>query len=346
MDNRLRIARRELAVLRAEKTIVLALGVQLFIAAFSSFLVVGLVAMYDPSAAEGATVETAVTGETVADLERAAAEVPGVTATAYDSEAAAMDAFEAGAVDAVLVGERAGGRVEVTAVAPDSSVETTVIVVQLRDALRAYERAERERRAADLVAEPLPLPERAGSSPYYTFTYTVLVPLLLFLPVFISGSIAVDSLTEERDRGTLELLRAAPVSPAGILDGKALAAAGLAPAQAAVWLGLLRLNGVPIAAPGALLALVGALSALVVGVALAIAIAAPDRRAAQLLFSTALLALFGVAALSPIDPANAVARLAIGSADPGLYAGVAAAAALAVVAYGTARRRVRARGLG
>ena len=42
MDSRLTIAGRELAGLRAEKTILLAIGIQLFIAAFSSFLVVGL----------------------------------------------------------------------------------------------------------------------------------------------------------------------------------------------------------------------------------------------------------------------------------------------------------------
>lgn len=33
--------------------------------------------------------------------------------------------------------------------------------------------------------------------PYFGFTYTVLVPLLTFLPVFLSGSIAVDAITEE-----------------------------------------------------------------------------------------------------------------------------------------------------
>ena len=48
MGSRLTVAKRELAGLRAEKTILLAIGIQLFIAAFSSFLVVGLVSMYDP----------------------------------------------------------------------------------------------------------------------------------------------------------------------------------------------------------------------------------------------------------------------------------------------------------
>jgi ABC-type Na+ efflux pump permease subunit len=161
----------------------------------------------------------------------------------------------------------------------------------------------------------------------------VLVPLLLFLPVFISGSIAVDSLTEEIDRGTLELLRVSPVSFAGIVDGKLLAAAGLAPVQAALWIGLLRLNGTAVSHPMLLVALVTSLAVLVVSLALAIAVVAPDRRAAQLCYSVGVLLTFGGSTLLPINPTNAAARLAIDSADPASVATVAALAGVAVVAY-------------
>jgi ABC-2 type transport system permease protein len=44
------IARKELQGLYTEKTIILAIALQLFIALFSSFLVVGLTSMYDPGA--------------------------------------------------------------------------------------------------------------------------------------------------------------------------------------------------------------------------------------------------------------------------------------------------------
>jgi len=50
--SRAAIARRELGSLSREKTIVLALLIQLVIAAFSSFLVVGLASLYEPGAAE------------------------------------------------------------------------------------------------------------------------------------------------------------------------------------------------------------------------------------------------------------------------------------------------------
>ena len=49
----LSIARREYNGLLIEKTFVLSLLVQLFIASFSAFLVVGLTSFYDPMALQG-----------------------------------------------------------------------------------------------------------------------------------------------------------------------------------------------------------------------------------------------------------------------------------------------------
>ncbi len=320
-------------MLGREKTIVLALLIQLFIAAFSSFLVVGLVSLYDPGSVEGYEVEVAVTGDARADLLDAVRETPSLGGEGYDSRDAALTAFENGQVDAVLATETVEGRVQVEALAPDSNVRTTLVVVQLRDALRAFERGERADRAAYLDSTPLDLPPEGTSSPYYSFTYTVLVPLLLFLPVFISGSIAVDSLTEEFERGTLELLRVAPISLLDIVDGKLLAAAVLAPAQAGLWIALLRFNGTAVSNPVVLIGLVAAFSLLVVGLGSAVGLLAPDRRAAQFLYSIGVLAVFGGATLLPGSPANTVAKLAIGSADAVTYLTVAGYGVLAVGAY-------------
>lgn len=344
-DSRLTIAGRELAGLRAEKTILLAIGIQLFIAAFSSFLVVGLVSMYDPGGLDGAEIEVASAGDAVADLERAADEVSGASVTRYEDASAARLAFERNAADAVVVTNRdEGGGIAVTVTAPDATVETTVIVVQLRELLRTYELNERTSRAAFLSESPLPLPERTGSSPYFTFTYTVLIPVLVFLPVFISGSLVVDSITEEIDRGTLELLRVAPITLAEIVDGKALAAVAIAPGQALLWLLLLRANGTPVANIPSILALMTALTTLVVALAVAISALAPDRRAAQFLYSIGVLVLFGGATAMAGGPANAVARLAIDSASATTTALVVAYVAIAAVAYLGVRRLVAVNG--
>ncbi|GAB6877847.1 ABC transporter permease [Halorubrum gandharaense] len=345
-DPRLTIAKRELAGLRAEKTILLAIGIQLFIAPFSSFLVVGLVSMYDPAGLDGAEIEIAGSGDAVADLERAADEVPGASVTRYEEPSDARATFDNRMADAVVIAQRTDdGRISVSATAPDSNVETTVIVVQLREVLYAYENAERADRSAFLEQPPLAIPDRTGSSPYYTFTYTVLIPLLVFLPVFISGSLAVDSVTEEVDRGTLELLSVAPITPADIVDGKALAAVAIAPVQALAWLVLLSLNGTPVSNVGIVVGVTTAFTLLVVAVALAIALVSPDRRAAQFLYSVAVIALFGGATALAGGPTNAVARLAIDSADAATYLTVAVYAVIAVVAFLGVREFVRREGI-
>ncbi|MGM0590247.1 MAG: ABC transporter permease [Halobacteriota archaeon] len=316
-DPRLVIARREWQVLTAEKTIVLALLIQLFVAAFSSFLVVGLVSLYDPASVDGYQVEVAVTGEAREELLATVDAESGIRGVPYESSNEAMSAFEIGRVDAVLAATHRGDRIHVSAAAPDENIRTTLVVVQVRDALRAFERAERDRRAAFLSSTTLGLPPEVRTSPYYGFTYTVLIPLLLFLPVFISGSLTVDSLTEEFDRGTLELLQVAPVSLTDIVDGKLVASTVLAPAQAGLWVLLLRANGTTVDHPWLLLVMVAALAVLVCSLGATIALLAPDRRAAQFLYSVGVLAGFGALALLPGNPANVAARLAVDSAGRG-----------------------------
>ena len=314
----------------------LALALQLFIAAFSSFLVVGLVSLYDPGQVGGAEVDVAVTGDASDDLIRASKEVRGVDAQFYRTEAAAMRAFQeyrATGIDAVIVAETRDERVFVRAVAPDSNVQTTVVVVQLRDVLRSFERAERTDRAAFLTSTPLELPPETDSSPYFGFTYTILLPLLLVLPVFISGSITVDSVTEEIDRGTLELLRVAPVTLHDVVDGKLAAAAGLAPIQAGLWIVLLELNGTSVANATALVALVAGLALLVCGLGAAVALVSPDRRAAQFLYSIAVLFVIGGTTLLPHGPVTAAARLGIGSPATADFLAVAGVAVLAIAVY-------------
>jgi len=342
-DPRVAIGRRDLASLKSEKTIVLAVLIQLFIATFSSFLVVGLTSLYDPSSVEGGEIAVGVTGDAREKLVAAAEEADGVRAASYDDAEAARSGFETGRVDALLVAQRratgsGGSEIAVAATVPDGNIRTTLVVVQVRGLLTELERTERVARGDSLTFQPLGLPDPVDASPYFGFTYTILVPLLLFLPPFISGSIAVDTLTEELERGTLELLRVAPVSLVDVVDGKAGAMILLAPAQAALWLGLLAVNDIAVRNPLALLALVTAVAAILVALGVGLGLATRRRRQAQLLYSVLAILLFGGAALLPEHPATTVARLSVGSATPGTLAHVAGFVAVAVLAALAARR--------
>lgn len=334
---RLTIAKRELQVLGREKTIILALVIQLFVASFSGFLVVGLVSLYDPSSVEGYGVEAAVTGEASEEMLAAMDDSDTLSGTEYNTTAEAFAAFDEGRAQAVFDTSRRDGTIDVVLTAPEGSIETTLVVSESQEVLRTLERQQRAERVDSLEVVPLELPPDRGGNPYFDFTYTVLLPLLVFLPVFISGSITVDSITEEVDRGTLELLRVAPVSLTEIVDGKALAMILLAPVQAMTWLALLSLNGVGIANGGWLFALVTAATVVVVAFAVAISLLAADRRSAQLLFSVGVLLLFAAASFLPGSPANMAALLAIDSARTSTYAMVGAYVVAAISAAGAVR---------
>ena len=328
------IARRELDSLSREKTIVLAILIQVVIAGFSSVLVVGLTSMYDPDAS-GETVEAAVTGEAADDVVAAAGEVENLRARRFEDRATARDAFDRGRVDAVVHAETRDGRTAVSASVPRSSLRKTVIVVQLRAGLTELERRERAERADHLAFDPLPVPPRSDASPYFGFSYVLVVPLLVFLPVFISGAVVVDSLTEEIERGTIELLRVAPVSLAGIVEGKAGLLAALAPLQVLLWVVLLALNDIAVDNVALLVALTAAMAVLAVAAAAALALALPVRQRAQLTYSLGMLTAFAAAAALPEHPATTVALLAIGSATRATLvhvAGYMVAAVLAAVA--------------
>lgn len=321
-DPRITIAKRELASLRNEKTIILAILIQLFVAAFASFLVVGLVSMYDPGTLAGVGLTVAISGDAGQEVELAFSDVEGLETEQFESLEAAQEAFDDpnADIDAVVDGSRTqDGRIRVRATVPDEEILTTVLVVQLQDGFVILEEQERDRNADRLSFSPLSPPDNVEPAPYFGFTYTILVPLLLFLPVFISGSIAVDSVSEELERGTMELLRTAPVSFGGIVDAKLVATAGLAPVQALAWIMLLQLQGTPISNVVPLLAIVTALAGALVAGGLLISLLTPDRRQAQLVYSVGVLAVFTASVYLPEHPANTVAKLAIGSPTTGTW---------------------------
>jgi ABC-type Na+ efflux pump permease subunit len=339
-DPRVTIARRDVASLSREKTIVLALLIQLFVAAFSSFLVVGLTSLYSPGAVSAGEIVVGATGEHSDAVVEASLERDDVRTVRFDDEASLREAYRNGRVHAAMITRDSGGRISVEVVAPQESIETTLIVDKVRTLLETVERTERADRVASLDRSIVPLPGDVAASPYFGFTYTVLIPMLMFLPPFISGSVAVDALTEEIERGTLELLRTAPVSLVDVVDGKAVGMVLIAPLQAALWMVLMRVNGIEVANVAPLLLLVTAFATVVVVLGLVLGVLAGRRRQAQLLYSVLVLLVFGSLVFLPEHPATTVAKLAVDSPTAVTYLHVAGYAVVAVAGYALARRFV------
>ncbi|MFB6187820.1 MAG: ABC transporter permease [Halobacteriaceae archaeon] len=316
MSNRLTLALQELRSLRNEKTIILAILIQVVIASFSSFLVVGLVALYNPSASTGGfSVNIGITGNASSQIAPAILESKTRNAIFYPNRSVALQEFRKGVVDTVLIATKtATGRLRITAFVPEGSFRTTIIVVELQEVFAIIERNQRLAASEYLKSELIPLPTKIESNPYFSFVYTILLPLLMFLPVFISGSIITDTITEEIERGTLELLAVSPVTDIEIIEGKAITPAGLVPIQVLVWIALLTLNEIQIANPIAITAYVTSLGIVAVTLGATLGLTIRNRQRAQLMYSFAILFLFGIATLAPESPGNIIAKLALNTA--------------------------------
>ena len=316
----LAILKKELRSVVEERTIMIAITIQLFIASFASVLVVGLVAFYDPnSIAQNAriSIEVGLVGNgdgTLTDILRES----NVRVTRYSTLGEARIAVEEGIVDAGLViprvAERARGIVQGRLLLPESESLSTVISMVLQPSLKAYENHLRQERGVDVrYAE-------VGGRPSttYEFRYTVIVPILMLFPAFVAGSMVVDSISEEYQTRTMETLRTAPVSLGTILGGKIAAGLVLAVVQCLLWLLLLRVNGTPVQRP-VLVVLLGSILAADVSLGSAlIAILFRERERAQFVYSVGIPLIAGALYLLDMSPTTMIARLATGDAYTGI----------------------------
>lgn len=347
MDKRLTVLRRELWALRSEKTIIFALVLQLLVASFSSVIVVGLVSVYSPdNAGSGTEVDFAVTGGGAVEVSESMDDVTGADASQYADFTEAYAAFQNGDVHAIIRAEEAdSGRIQATVYAPDSGIQSTVVVVRARETLSELQDQKRVEYEDRLTFERLEVTEESDSVPFFSFSYTVLVPILLFLPTFISGSLASDTLTEGITTRTIELLRSAPLTDMDIVGAKVGAMALLAPAQVFLWLLLLEWNGIVIHNMIPLLAIATGATAVVTVAGAMVALQFRDRGKAQFVYSAAVIALFGITVVLPEHPINTVAKLSIGAATPMTFVYSGLYLLSGVLAFGVLYAYVSKRGI-
>lgn len=334
------LARKEMQGVLRERTILLAIVIQVFVAGFSSFLVVGLSGLVDPdSIPTRLTPDVAVNGSpnVTLHLERA-----GLGVIHYPSDRDALAGVQVGRADAALLVPDPGNEtrpVRLRLVLPDGELRTTITLVQVKRALEEYERELRTSREARLDFEPLYVQTNAKAGSY-AFVYSILIPLLVFLPVILAGALVADSMTEEMQRGTLPLLLVSPATPGDVVAGKLAANVAFAPVLAAAWFALLALNDLhaPLVGIVGILIVTTAFATLMAALAAGIAMVTKDRNKAHILYATLLFFLLALSLLLPVNPVNAVALLAAGSATMDVWLVVAgsvltAAASVAALSF-------------
>lgn len=311
----LAIAMKDLRSVAKERTFLMAIGLQLFVAMFASVLTFGLLVLYNPSyAGVGGEAKVGFVGDAPI-LESVLKPVK------YDSIQRGMEDFKSGKIDALvwLPKENVNSTNFVRVYLPKEEIKAIQASIFLKEKFVEYEKRLREMRgipsesglkiySTDL--ESINVPE--GASVPFKLIYVVLVPLLMLTTAATVAGMFIDLVTEEVESKTALVLLASPLTPTGIITGKIIAAILLSLALTPTWMVLLILNGVEMHNPLLVALLAIATSAMFICVA-CIAILTGDRERAQLVFSLAVIAMVPLFFSSPLSPAGLITRIAAGS---------------------------------
>ena len=306
----LAVIKKELNSVLRDRTMLIAILIQLFIASFSSALLLGLLALYDPDTVmqySGSSVHVGLVSAANDPLQ-SFLRARGVTSYRYISLAAAESAYYQGSLNAILVVPQDSGGVQQVQLYLADSDFAPIIRTVLQSPLKQYENYLRARRGVQVRYTNI-----AGKpSTAFEFIYSILLPMLMFFPAFVAGSMVIDALTEEVENNTLQTLLSAPLSLNGIVNAKISAAVLLAVIQCSAWLGLLWLNHIAVQNPVWVLSLAVIVSGLTATGAGLVAVLFRDRERAQFVYSLSLLAAVAISTLLGLSPVQTISRLAIG----------------------------------
>lgn len=312
------MVKKELRSVRREKTIMIAVVIQLLIASFSSAIVTGLMAYYDPDSIgynARVGIKVGVVGDGGSPLVGYLYD-RNVEVATLPSPLDAEKAFQRGALDAVaFIPQDSGGLVDMKLFLPESEARSTMILMILKEPLKRYEDTLRKNRGVQVKYSDL----RGMPSTTYEFRYAFIIPLLLMLfPAFLAGSMVIDSVSQELETHTLDTLWSAPLSLNEILGAKIVGALLLSVVQCALWSVLLRLNGIHIDNVGLSLLLAAVITALVAVVSAFVSAYFRDRERSQFVYSLFIAISTGMSYFFGASPMTLMTRLATGDHHTGL----------------------------
>ena len=307
----LAVVKKELGSVVRDRTILIAVLIQLFIASFSSGLLLGMLSLYDPDTimqSGGAQIKIGLVGPSGNPLagfmrERALQVIP------YSSLSEAQTAFYQNQVNAiVLIPPDIRNTAEIKLYLPNSDAISALIRMVIQEPLKQYENDLRAQNGiavhyTDLKGKP---------STSFEFVYSVLLPMLMFFPAFVAGSMSIDSLTEEVENNTLQTLLSAPLTINSMISAKITAAVILSALQSMTWLVLLQLNGIAIQNTPWILVLAVLIAGITSTTAALGAVLLKDRERSQFTYSLMLLVVTALSTLLNISPVMTLSRLAIG----------------------------------
>jgi len=311
----LAIAAKDLRSVLRERTFLMTVALQLFVAMFASVITFGLLVLYNPTyAGVGGSVDVGLAGNAPI-LESVLKPVK------YDSIQKAMEDFKRGKIDALvwLPEENLNSTNFVRVYLPKKEITAIKASIFLKKRFIEYEKKLREMKgipgdpglkiySTDFNKKEVP----EGSSIPFKLIYVALIPLLMITTAATVAGMYIDLITEEVESKTIYVLLTSPLTPLELITSKMLAALILSAALTPTWMVLLILNHVEIHNP-LLVAVISLITCAIFISIASIATLAGDRERAQLIFSLAVIAIIPLFFSSPLTPVGLVTRVAAGS---------------------------------
>jgi ABC-type Na+ efflux pump permease subunit len=306
------IIRKELGTVLRDRTIVIAILIQLFIASFSSALLLGVLSVYDPDT----ILQYGRGGVNIGMVDPSGSplgsllSVRGVSLRSYGTLAEAEAAFYRGEVNGILAvppNSRNNAAIKLY-LADGADAANSLIRTVIQEPLKEYENYLRAQNGilvyyTDLKGKP---------ATSFEMIYSIILPILMFFPAFVAGSMVIDSLTEEVENNTLQTLLAAPLTINQMVAAKITATVILAILQCAAWLTLLWWNGISVQNQGWVVFLAVIIAGIIASAAALGAVLFKDRERSQFVYSITLLSAAAISTLLGISPVVTLSRLAIG----------------------------------
>jgi ABC-2 type transport system permease protein len=307
----LAVVKKELGSVVRDRTILIAILLQLFIASFSSALLLGMFSLYDADTIlrySGSSIRIGVVNAAADPLATFLAD-RGLTVIPFTTLKQAQSAFYEGNVSAIVgTPQDINGITELKLYLPDSNTSSSLIRMVIQEPLKQYENYLRSQKGiemhyTDLQGEP---------ATSFEFVYSVLLPMLMFFPAFVAGSLSIDALTEEIENNTLQTLLSAPLTVNGMVSAKISSVLILSILQCGAWLILLKLNGIVIQHTGWIFLLALIVSGITSTSAALAAVLLRDRERSQFIYALWLLAAVAISNLLNLSPIITLSRLAVG----------------------------------
>ncbi|HSW57491.1 MAG TPA: ABC transporter permease [Dehalococcoidales bacterium] len=306
------LLKRELTAITREKTIMFAIMIQFVIASLSTILLTGIMAFYDPSSISqntNARIRVGLVHESPTPMINYLAE-NGIRVNMYPDMPAAREAFSSGRLDAVmLIPVARSGVVDMQLILPALDTSQTVVLMMLQEPLKKFENYLRA--ANGIKVNYANLGGKPGNS--YEFLYTLIIPILMLFPALITGSIIIDTISEEFQNKTFETLLASPISISQIFNAKLAAAVFTALGQVVLWVVLLRFNGTIIDNPLMVILMAVMSAAVIAFIAAFTALYFKDRERSQFIYSLILVVVVTGSYFLDLSPVSIISTLASGS---------------------------------